>query len=81
MERFGAAEVSEAKTESSKGGFKMNRRNAKMQHKGKKGGDNHNNNKHNNNKKHENNKQGKNRGRSLHAKGGKGEKRFKKGNN
>ena len=67
-------------TESSKSGFKMNRRKAKMLHKGKKGGDNHNKNNSNNNKKHEN-RHGKNRGRSLHAKGGQGEKRFKKGNN
>ena len=51
-----------------------------MLHKGKKGGDNHNKNNNNNNKKHEN-RHGKNRGRSLHAKGGQGEKRFKKGNN
>ena len=76
MERFGEAEVKEAQ-QSAKDGFKLNRRKVKMLHKGKKGGDNH---KNNNNKKHEN-KHGKNRGRSLHVKGGKGEKRFKKGNN
>ena len=51
-----------------------------MLHKGKKGGDNQNKSNNNNNKKHEN-RHGKNRGRSLHVKGGKGEKRFKKGNN
>lgn len=87
MERFGAAEVQEAQrsvTESSKGGFKMNRRKAKMLHKGKKGGNggkSDNSNHKNNNNKQEQKHGNKNRGRSLNVKGGKTEKRFKKGNN